>query len=178
MEALKIGVISDTHDNLAYAMRWAEFFKKENVDAVIHLGDNNSPFIFKNIFDKFQGRGFAVLGNNDGDRLLISKLAGLFNIKISEYIAVHEIDGMKFVLMHGFGSPEQTRMIVESLAKSMNFSAVLYGHTHEPKVENQYGTLILNPGEAGGILTGRATAAILYTKPLSAKIIEIGEISQ
>ncbi|MEM0021032.1 MAG: metallophosphoesterase [Fervidicoccaceae archaeon] len=168
---MRIGVLSDTHDNLSLALKWAEFFKKENVDLLIHLGDNNSPFIFKNIFDKFQGRGYSIMGNNDGDRMLMVRLAGAFNIKIAEGIMVQEIDGMRFVLMHGFGSPEQTKLIVESLAKSNNFQAVLYGHTHEAAVEKFGNVLVLNPGEGGGILTGKASAAILETKPLTAKLV-------
>ncbi|MGC9114708.1 MAG: metallophosphoesterase [Fervidicoccaceae archaeon] len=175
---MKIGVISDTHDNLALATKWARFFEREKVNAIVHLGDNNSPFIFKNIFEKFQGMGYAVLGNNDGDRVLIGRLANVFNIKIAEYIMIQEIDGMKIIFMHGFGSPEQTRLIVDSLAKSGNFSAILYGHTHEPRVETLYGTFILNPGEGGGVLTGKATVALLQTKPLSARIIGLEDLEK
>jgi len=170
---IKLGILSDTHDNLSFTIRWVDFFKGENVDGIVHLGDNNSPFIFKNVFNKFQGKGYAVLGNNDGDRILISNMAYNFNIKIAEQIMIQEIDGLRMLLMHGFGSPEQTKLIAHSFAKSRDYDVVLYGHTHEALIENLNGILVVNPGEAGGILTGKPTAAIMQTKPLSIRIVSL-----
>jgi putative phosphoesterase len=96
-----------------------------------------------------------------------------FNIKIAEQIMIQEIDGLRMLLMHGFGSPEQTKLIAHSFAKSRDYDVVLYGHTHEALVENLNGILVVNPGEAGGILTGKPTAAIMQTKPLSIRIVSL-----
>ena len=41
---MKIGVLSDTHDNLVNIRKAVEIFSKNGVEAVIHAGDFCSPF--------------------------------------------------------------------------------------------------------------------------------------
>ncbi len=49
---MNIGIISDTHDNLALIKKAVTFFNGEKVDLVLHAGDFVSPFTaleFKNL---------------------------------------------------------------------------------------------------------------------------------
>jgi len=49
---------------------------------------------------------------------------------------------------------------------------LIYGHTHE--VDLREGPpLILNPGECGGWLSGRATCAIVDLERLQTEIVEV-----
>jgi len=50
---------------------------------------------------------------------------------------------------------------------------VVHGHAHEAKVYRKGRTLIVNPGEACGYLTGRSTIALLDTSKLEVKIVEL-----
>lgn len=68
---MKIGIISDTHDDVGHAKLAIEVFKKESVDCVFHLGDFVSPPIIR----LFEGiKLVAVFGNNDGYKFVLSKV--------------------------------------------------------------------------------------------------------
>ena len=61
---MKIGLISDTHDNIRNIKRAIKEFIDNNVDVVIHAGDIVSPITV----ESFEGvKLVAVLGNNDTD---------------------------------------------------------------------------------------------------------------
>ncbi|MBE3116942.1 metallophosphoesterase family protein, partial [Candidatus Bathyarchaeota archaeon] len=47
------------------------------------------------------------------------------------------------------------------------------GHSHNKGIENRGKTLLINPGELCGYLTGKATIAILDTEKNQARIIEL-----
>jgi len=70
---MKIGIISDTHDNLLQIKKAVDIFNQEKVDLVLHAGDFVSPFTaleFKNLNCSLKG----VFGNNDGDKILLRKM--------------------------------------------------------------------------------------------------------
>lgn len=149
---MKIGIISDTHDNLLMIDRAVELFKKENIDLLIHCGDHVAPFTPR-IWARLGVEVFAVYGNNDGDRenlkTAFSKIGRIYE-RPREFI----IRGNKILVMH---EPDNLREI----ALSGKYHVVMHGHTHR-KVNRVMGdTLVLNPGEGCGWITGRATAMIL-----------------
>ncbi|HIP85959.1 MAG TPA: metallophosphoesterase [Pyrodictium sp.] len=168
-----VGVISDTHDDLRAVDRAAKVFKEKGVDIVLHLGDIVAPFTLarfkKNSIEKL----IAVFGNNCGERLGLKRVADEHGYTITEPPHVLEIAGRRILMLHGWGPTEHTRRLVESFAKSGNYNIVLYGHTHLVDVRRINGTLIVNPGEACGCLTGKKTIAILNTKTLDVEIIEL-----
>jgi putative phosphoesterase len=64
---MKIGVISDTHDQQELILQCVHMLNDASVDLVIHCGDWVSPFIlhsFKDLRMPMKG----VFGNNDGDK--------------------------------------------------------------------------------------------------------------
>ena len=52
-----------------------------------------------------------------------------------------EIDGFRIYVLHILAE-------LDSLAAD-NVDAVIYGHSHQPKIETKNGTLFFNPGSAG-----------------------------
>jgi len=50
---------------------------------------------------------------------------------------------------------------------------VIYGHTHQTDLSKIGKTLLINPGECGGWLTGKSTIALLDIKTWEAKIVEL-----
>ncbi|MEM2810730.1 MAG: metallophosphoesterase family protein, partial [Candidatus Korarchaeum sp.] len=72
-----------------------------------------------------------------------------------------------------FGDSELTKFTAVSLASSGRFDFVLYGHTHEVHIEEIGDTLVVNPGELCGKLSGRRTAALLYTEAKKAEILDL-----
>jgi len=165
-----IGVISDTHDNLKAVDKVLKILKERGVNTAIHLGDFISPFTLRK-FESF--RLYGIFGNNDGEKLLLKSIADEFEFVLEEAPLEIEIEKKNFLLLHGYGSVERTKKLVRSFAKSGDYNFILYGHTHRVHREKIGETLILNPGEACGYLSGKRTIAIL--DPLKGKI-EIIEV--
>ncbi|MFN3346920.1 MAG: YfcE family phosphodiesterase, partial [Candidatus Bipolaricaulaceae bacterium] len=67
-----IGVLSDTHDNLANLRRFLALFRERGVELVLHAGDFVSPFTAEP-FRETGLRVIGVFGNNDGDKLYLQE---------------------------------------------------------------------------------------------------------
>jgi len=168
---MKIGVISDTHDHLENIKKSVEIFKKLRADVLIHAGDFCSPFVFREL-NKLQpecSKAYAVFGNNDGDKVLLTENAGNF-CSIKQGILKLELEGRKIAVMH---YPD----IADELFRSGEFDIVIYGHTHRKRLEvttdGDTKRIILNPGSCAGYLTDKPTVALIDLKNLSADIISL-----
>ena len=164
--------MSDSHDNTSRVSLAVEFFNNVGVDVVFHLGDIVSPFTLK-ILGGLEAEVYVLYGNNDGDKVLLSKTAREIGVNISDPPLVLELGGLKVIAIHGWGSKEYTRSIVEALASSGKYDIVLYGHTHEVEVRRLDKVLVVNPGELHGYLSGRSTIALIDTKKMSTEVVEL-----
>lgn len=163
-------VVSDSHDNLDAVKRFLEAVKGEEADAVIHAGDIVSPFTLK----MFAGyRLYGVYGNNDGERLVLSKVAAENGMVLVEQPLFLELGGYKIVVVHGVRGAEDTHRLVVSLAKSGDFDLVVYGHLHKVDIREVSETLIVNPGTLSGYLAGRRTYAVV---DLEKRVVEVREV--
>lgn len=160
---MKIGAIADSHENMPKIVAAVARFNEEKVALVLHAGDYISP-ITAHAFEKLDAPLVGVFGNNDGDRIfLVERFRDIGNI----YPDYHEfeIDGKKGVLMH---EPK----FIDALVKSGLYDLVIYGHTHQIDIREGQ-PLVINPGECGGWLTGRATVAIVETEDMSVRLIDL-----
>jgi len=170
---LKIAVISDTHDSRDNILKAVSIINENNIDALIHCGDYCSPFTkrwFDKLNDNIKKNFFGVFGNNDGDHVFLRKNLGqICELVENGYEFIKEFDGRKIYASH---MPKQP--LIEALATSGKFDFILSGHTHavvNKKYDN--GVLVVNPGEACGYLSGKATFAIIDTEKITAEIIEL-----
>ncbi len=162
-----IGIISDSHDDLASIRKAVEFFNKKQVKVVLHAGDLISPFTVR-AFKELNSKLYFVFGNNDGDRVtLVKRFEEIDAISCGDFGDL-TIDGLHIALLHG---TDET--LVKALAKSGDFDVVIRGHTHEPGVRILEGTLIINPGECSGVLSEKHTVAILEIANLNVEITEL-----
>ncbi|MFC1671224.1 metallophosphoesterase [Spirochaetota bacterium] len=139
---MKIGILSDTHDQMPLIKKAVEIFNKENVDMVIHCGDWVSPFALIPL-RKLECPIRAVFGNNDGDKfrhVLVAQRLKL-NIEQEERFMSLDIDGKKAAVFHG----DYDEMI-EAMAKSGMYDVIFCGHTHTLRNERINSTLVVNPG--------------------------------
>uniref|UniRef100_A0A7C1PLL3 Phosphoesterase n=1 Tax=Thermofilum pendens TaxID=2269 RepID=A0A7C1PLL3_THEPE len=166
----RVAVVSDSHDKLENLRRFAETARREGIEAVIHAGDIISPFALRELKGL---RVYAVYGNNDGEKLLLSKVAAEMGFLISEPPLFLSLGGREIAVVHGASTPSDTVRLAEALAKSGMFHVVVYGHTHQLDVRKVGETLIVNPGTLSGYLAGRATFAVVELETLEVEVSEV-----
>jgi len=159
---MKIGIISDTHDNVPKIQEAVSIFNMREVGLVIHGGDYVAPFAL-NPLEKLKCEYVGIFGNNDGEKFGLTKKSQ-DRIKIPPRLL--DINEKKILILH---EPNE----IDSLIKSQNYDIIVYGHTHNPVIENHGKTMVINPGEGCGWLTGKSTIAIIDLDYMSAEIIEV-----
>ena len=162
-----IGLISDTHDNLPNVEKVVKLLNAAKVDLVLHAGDYTSPFVIPK-FKALNCRLIGVFGNNDGDNAFLSqRFSESGNCEIHGRFGEVNAADFKIALLHG-----DEKSLLNSLVNSDYFDAVVCGHSHASSIQKTKKTIIINPGEICGYLTGKPTYAILDTNTREAKIIE------
>jgi putative phosphoesterase len=157
-----IGIMSDSHDNLDAIRKAVNAFNHAEVDLVIHAGDMISPFTSKEI-KKLNCEFKAVFGNNDGER---DGLRHFFKgICYHNDFQELEIKGKRFVVIHGTNED-----VVDALIKSEKYDVVIRGHTHKLEIKEGK-SLMINPGETCGYLSGEQTVLLLDPDDLSYKTV-------
>jgi len=159
---LKLGILSDTHDNVPQVRKAVALFNREMVDLVLHAGDYVAPFSVKPLFE-LQCDFMGVWGNNDGDKMALHRIS---QGKIEQTFRQEEYDGKKILLGHYFET-------LDALVASQAYSLIVYGHTHEPEMRKQGQTLVLNPGECGAWLYGESTVAVVDLDSLEGEIVTL-----
>lgn len=169
---MKLGVISDTHDQYENIIKAVEILNREKVELVIHCGDWVSPFtisFYKGLNCPIKG----VFGNNDGDRFLHpikAKEMGV-NIEYEERVLKLNIDKRIIFVYHG-----DYEEVTEALLLCGKYDAVFHGHTHQNvnKIVGQ--TLSLNPGTMMNFTSEKiqgASFAIYDTSSNKGEIVKI-----
>lgn len=134
---MKLGVVSDTHDNLDYVEAAVSQFESEDVDVVVHCGDVVSPFSATPFDADFDFH--AVRGNNDGEWKL-REIVESFGTYHDDFAHL-TLGGEEIAVYHGTEAG-----LVDALVESETYDYVLRGHTHEKTVEYRGGTTHVNPG--------------------------------
>ena len=145
-----IGLMADSHDRVPAIRELLERMIERGVGMVLHAGDYCSPFSLA----PFHQRGMALLGvfgRNDGDRETLSAYAARgMGTEIYESPHSFEVAGKRILLVHD---------IAEVSARSIeSHDFVIHGSSHKLEQTRRDKTLLLNPGEACGWLTGKCTA--------------------
>jgi putative phosphoesterase len=121
-----LGILSDTHGLL----RSQALDLLRGSDHILHAGDIGAPEILAQLAKVAPVT--AVRGN-------IDKGAWAQELPLRE---VFEADGVSLYLLHKITD-------LDLKPEAAGFAAVIYGHSHIPKIETRNGVLYLNPGSAG-----------------------------
>jgi len=159
-----IGIMSDSHDNRAAIQQAVQFFNNVNCELVIHAGDFVAPFAAGELAD-LQCPVKAVFGNCDGEQKGLAEAIQPFG-EIKEAPFVFSQEGQTIMITH-------IHFSVGKFAASGKYRAIVYGHTHKPEIKKVKDTLLLNPGETGGWLTGKHTVGLLDPETWEAKIVTL-----
>jgi len=163
-----IGLMADTHDNLPMVDKAVQRFNEENVAIVLHAGDYVSPFVIPR-FKALKAKFIIVFGNNDGDHEFLKKrFSENENLEIRGGFADIAVDGIRIALLHG-----SDHDLLKALVDGGGFDVVVHGHAHNSEAYRKGRTLVVDPGEVCGYLTGKSTVALLDTVKREAKIVEL-----
>jgi uncharacterized protein len=152
---LKIGIISDTHDDLNSVDRAITIFNREKVSLVVHAGD----FIFSGVVERFRklesAKLVGVLGNNDGEKFgLLKKFEEIGGeLKRGELGEVEDEDNKNLRIAVYHGTDEKLR---EAAIQSGVYDVFIHGHTHVKRwaqkrikiSDKEKKIVVLNPGTA------------------------------
>lgn len=155
---MKIGLISDTHDNLIKFKKAVKLFNSKKVELVLHAGDYIAPFTIR-FLQQLKCEYLGVLGNNDGDKEALKVKSGgrikkgplRLNKAGKKILLVHALNGVDF----------------------KNFDVVIFGHSHKKELLRQGQALLINPGECSGWLTDKSSVAVLDTDTLSVSFFKL-----
>lgn len=134
---MRLGILSDTHDQLARTIRAVAILQSHGAEMLIHCGDLTGP-------DIVHACGVLpstyVFGNNDFDerglRAAMAATGGTCLGFSGEVI----VAGRRIAVTHGDNAREFRRLL------SSQPDYLLYGHTHVPLNERDGPTRQINPG--------------------------------
>lgn len=159
-----IGLISDTHiPDRARILPQNVLDAFANVDLILHAGDLTSLKAIEELEDL--APVMAVQGNMD-------RAKGIDLPKAR----VIEAEELRIGLVHGEVYPRADTQQLLYLAKELNADILVSGHSHQPKIEQKEGILLLNPGSPVVPRLADRTVMILEInkKEVDVEIVKIG----
>jgi putative phosphoesterase len=159
-----IGIMADSHDNLHAVKRAVQLFKDAGCKLVIHAGDFVAPFAAREL-ENLNCPVKAVFGNCDGEKKGLEKAIASFG-EIKKAPLTFSCDGLDFLVTH-------VPMDLERCSATGKYDIIIFAHTHKPEVRKKGKTLLINPGETGGWVSGKSTVVLLDTETISAEILPL-----
>lgn len=162
---MRIGVFSDTHDNIGNLLKALDYFKEEGISKLIHCGDMASVMTAK------QMSGFDVIfvdGNMDDSAVSDALWFLNSNNKIPGDVYTGSIGGAKIAVTHGHMNKK-----LDALIRSQRYDFVFHGHTHRSRDDIVGRTRVINPGALGGARYGPRTVCIVDFQQKEVQSIKI-----
>jgi putative phosphoesterase len=168
---MKLGVISDTHDNVPAVEAAMDRFRAAHVDAIVHCGDFIAPPVVPHL-DLAGVPVHAVRGNNDGEgEGLVSAFESLDGGTLHGRFAELAFDGLEFAVLHG-----EQRPVIEALAASGEYDYVCHGHWHVREHRSVGETTVLDPGaHFPTVGEDHRTVAVVDTARDAVEFLDVGE---
>ena len=163
---MKIGIISDIHENFHNLILALRKMKEEKVEQIICLGDLMNDGIAK-VLSISETPVFMVWGNNDGDLVVLTKTSSRAGSNLVS--SINTYDFLEYANRKIFVTHFEDLAI--PMAKSGMFDAVFCGHTHISRIEHEGNCVIVNPGEISAQRTGTASLAIYDTTGHEVKLV-------
>lgn len=134
----RIGVIADTHIHPRSRRQLPEavigLFQRAGLDLIVHLGDVNTRSVLDDL--AHIAPLIAVHGNNDDD-----ELTTILPRRTDFTVGRH-----RFGAIHGHGGRSARHVARDTFAGEMD--CALFGHSHQPLIEQVDDLVLFNPGSA------------------------------
>jgi uncharacterized protein len=133
-----LGVVSDTHGDVANTQKAVRLFQGHPVQLVVHCGDIGSPEI-PPLFAPWPTH--YVLGNVDGNATLLRSAIEEAGQTLHGRFGTLAVGGRRIALIHS----DDSQRFCDAVT-SHDWDLVCYGHTHQAKCHFDARTVVLNPG--------------------------------
>lgn len=160
---MRIGVVSDTHNNLRSVDRIVELFNQAGVDEVIHTGDITQA----KTIERFRGLAApmtGVYGNNDQERASLESAVAELGFHFVDPPLRLAWQGRQILVVH---DPLE---FDGHLTRDLDLA--LHGHTHLHRHEWQGGSLFFNPGECAGHMQGLNAVGLVDLASLEVELLK------
>jgi hypothetical protein len=162
---MKIGILSDTHDELDRLEKALTFLRDEQVTTLLHCGDLCGPDIIQMM------SGFDVrIARGNMDRLPELKMMAQIILGNGRLASVHQftLDGYAAAMLHGNDSNR-----LKSMINSGEYAYVFHGHTHRRRDQMIGRTRVINPGALGGTRWQQRSFCILELTTGEARFVRL-----
>ena len=160
---MKIGVVSDTHNNLANVYDIVALFNGAGVERVIHTGDITQAKTL-DVLAGLDAPLHGVYGNNDVERDALQASAREHGFAFHDPPLELVWAGRRIVVVH---DPRDLAQVPETSA-----TLLLHGHTHMRRCERLGDGLIFNPGECAGHMKGWNAVGVVDLPSLAAEVLK------
>jgi putative phosphoesterase len=150
---VRLGVISDTHGQVALTRPALRLFESLDVETVLHCGDIGSPDVVE-LFAPWPTH--FVFGNCDDNEAELANAIEAAGQTCHGQFGDFMLDGVRIALIHS-----HDRRHFRQTVDSGDYRLVCYGHTHVAAIDHRGDTVVLNPG------------AIYRASPHSVAIVDV-----
>lgn len=151
---MKIGLMSDTHDNLSNLTYVLNEYREKGIETIIHCGDLTGLDMVSH-FDGF--RVIYLTGNMDMlTGAIKSRLEKMREDNFAGMVFKGKLDGVMVAATHGHINNK-----IMDLVRQKKYQWIFHGHTHEKRDEVIRGTRVVNPGALGGLVRGPRTFCVV-----------------
>lgn len=159
---MRIGIISDTHDQVARTARAVGLLIAEGADALIHCGDLTGPDVVR---ECALLPSYFVFGNNDFDENALRRAMGAIGGVCLGRGGEIALGGRRIAVTHGDVVREARRLA----AAGPDY--LLFGHSHKAADERVGPTRWINPGALHRAATW--TVAVLDLESDELRFLEV-----
>lgn len=162
---MRLGILSDTHDELARTRLAVQMLRDAGAEALVHCGDLSSPPIVQALAGL---PAWFVFGNHDSDMVpALRRAAEEFGPVCLGWGGVIEVGGRRVGVAHG----HMTADVRKVLAELPEF--LLSGHSHFPSDAVVGSVRRINPGALHR--ADRFTVAVLELASGGLQVLRVGD---
>jgi len=162
---VKIGIVSDTHDNLNNLEAAVEVLRAEDVSSILHCGDLCGSDVIRAL-DGFDV--WIAQGNMDRHVGLSQTAAEKFGHIPFAWFQKPTLNGYPLAMIHG-----DNEEVLGNIINSGQYKYVFHGHTHRRRDQQVGRTRVINPGALGGTRKQSRSFCILDLATGEARFVEL-----
>ena len=157
---MRVGVVSDTHNNVANVREIVSLFNAAGVERVVHTGDITKSTTL-DLFGSLEVPLHGVFGNNDVERDGLLRSAAMHSFTLVEPPLELVWAQRRIVVVH------DPLDLTEG-----GYDLALHGHTHMHRCEHAAGTLVFNPGECAGHMKGYNAVGVVDLTRMNTRLLK------